>query len=454
MKSFLVRHKKLLALIAVTIGSSTAILDGTVVNLALPKIADEFGAGLSQQQWTADAYLLSLSALILVGGSLGDIYGRKKIYLIGTVGFGLSSLACALAPTVEALIVLRFVQGVFGALMVPGALSIITTMFRGRERSIAIGHWTAWSSIAVIAAPFVGGAILAVASWRWIFLINVPLIAICSLLARATVDESKSSRTRRIDWLGVGLIATGLALLTYGLIEGPVQAWSPASFTAPAIAIAAVVFVAFLWWESRSRDPLVPLRLFGSRTFSGANAMTFLMYGSLGGFGFALVLYLQEQLGYSPVVAGLTLLPISIGLMLFSSKIGALAAQHGARFFMTAGPIISGVGIALLYSLQPGANYWAEVLPATLIFSLGMVLLVAPLTSVVMSAGNEHDSGIVSGINNAVARAAGLIVVAMLGLMGHGVASYHFAIVLCAILAIGGGVVSFFTIKNSPAETK
>ncbi|HEU4715859.1 MAG TPA: MFS transporter [Candidatus Saccharimonadales bacterium] len=445
-KFFRDRKRQTIALIAVVIGSAVAILDGSIVNLALPKIESEWHSGYSSLQWISDAYLLSLSSLILLGGSLGDIFGRKKVYLIGVAGFGISSLLCALSPNVEVLIAMRVLQGVFGALLVPGALSIINTTFSSAsDRAHAIGKWTAWSSIAVVASPFLGGWILAVTSWRWIFFINIPLVIACYVLAHLAVDESKDKRPRRVDLVGAGLGALSLASITYGLIEGPAKHWT--ALEIGALVAGVLLFLLFLYCEYRRRDPMVKLSLFRSKNFSGANLMTFLMYGALGGFTFAFVIYLQAVLHYSAFMAGLTLLPISIFLMLFSGRVSKLSTIYGPRLFMTAGPIIAGLGMALLFFLKPGDSYWLGILPGVLLFSFGLTLLVSPLTTTVMAAVEKDDSGIASGINNAIARSAGLIVVAALGLLGAAHA-YTFALGLCAVMACLGGVVSFVLIEK------
>jgi EmrB/QacA subfamily drug resistance transporter len=414
--------------------------------MALPKIANEMHVGFASLQWITDAYLLSLSALILLGGSLGDIFGRKKVYLVGLVGFGISSLLCAVAPTVGLLIAARVLQGVFGALLVPGALAIINTTFTSEGRSQAIGRWTAWSSIAVVLAPFLGGWILGVASWRWIFLINIPLIAICFALALMSVRETKDVRPRKVDVFGALLVSLGLAGITYGLIEGPPRQWPVSAIAALFLGVA--LSIAFALYEWRSLDPMVQLSLFKSRNFTGSNLMTFLMYGALSGFTFALVIYLQTHMHYSALQAGLSLLPISILLMLFAGKVGRLSAQYGPRFFMTAGPILASLGMTLLFFLQPGDSYITGVLPGVVLFSIGLTLLVAPLTTTVMSSVSETSSGIASGINNAVSRVAGLIVIALLGLLGAAQV-YQFSMALCAVLALLGGIISFIVIERS-----
>lgn len=444
------RRRRLLALLVLTLGSGMAVLDGTVVTLALPRITADFGGGLAAQQWIVSGYMLSLASLVLIGGSLGNIYGRKKIYLIGVAGFGLTSLACALAPSLPVLIGARIVQGVFAALMTPGALALITATFPKKEQVVAIGHWTSWSSIAVLLAPLIGGGILAVASWRWIFLINIPLALLCFAVGSRVLEESKDDTKKQLDYRGAFLIWFGLAALTLGLIEGPAAQWPIWSLMALGIGLASLGM--FILWERRAPAPMVPLSLFRSRNFSGANLATLLLYGALGGYSFALTLYLQNVMHVSALEAGLVMLPSSVLMLLFAGRVGRLASQYGARIFMTLGPILSGVGIALLYPLAPGASLWLHVLPATTLFGIGFVLTVTPLTATVMASAAARFAGVESGINNAVARTASLIVVAVLGIAGAGVSMYHFAIILCAALAIGAGVLSFLMITNNKTK--
>jgi EmrB/QacA subfamily drug resistance transporter len=415
------------------------------VSLALPQISKDLGASFSDLQWIVDGYLLSLSSLLLLGGSLGDILGRKKVYLIGLYGFGAFSLLCGIAPNSELLILFRLLQGIFGALLVPGSLAIINTNFPKEARGRAIGQWSAWSGAATAIGPLLGGYLIDAASWRWIFFINVPLIIICAVLTIKGVEESKDARVRKIDYKGSILAALALAGITYGFIEGPVDKWH-ASSVVPLILGFVFAFI-FLWYEKKSRDPMVPLSLFKSRNFSGANVMTFAMYGALAGFMFALVIYLQTKLGYSAIKAGASLLPVTVLLLFLSGKVGGLSSKYGPRVFMTVGPVIAGFGILLLLPLQVGDNYFTFLLPRVMIFGVGLALMVAPLTTTVMTSVDENSSGIASGINNVVSRIAGLIVVALLGLFGADHV-FRFSILLCGVLALSAGIISFLVIHN------
>ena len=445
--------RQLFALLATIIGSGVVILDGFVVNLALPNLARDLHASFSDLQWVIDAYLLSLSALILVGGSLGDILGRKRMYLLGLMGFGTFSLLCGLAPNLPALIALRALQGVSGALLVPGALAIINTNFKPEQRGAAFGRWTAWSGIVTVIGPLVGGYIIDVASWRWIFFINLPLIAICYWLALTSVEESKDQNPRTVDYTGAVLAATTLAGITYGFIEGPPTHWGRGAISA--LVSGFVLGAVFLWVEAHKKDPMLKLDLFKSRNFKGVNITTFAMYGGLSGFIFALLIYLQSSLGYSGIKAGMSLLPISVVMLFLAGRMGNLATKYGPRLFMTFGPIVSGLGIFLLIRLQPGNSYISGVFPGMTLFALGLAITVAPLTITVMASVPQTESGIASGINNAVTRAAGLIIIALLGLFGvqH---AYRFTMVLCASLLASAGVLSYIIIRNphSTGKTK
>lgn len=438
-------RRQLLTLIATIAGSGIVILDGFVVNLALPNIAHDLDASFSGLQWIVDGYLLSLSALILLGGSLGDIFGRKRIYIVGLVGFGLSSLLCGLAPNLTILILLRVMQGVFGALLVPGALAIINTNIPKKQRGLAFGRWTAWSGITAVLGPLLGGYLISVASWRWIFFINAPIIILCVFIASANIDETKDSKPRKIDIPGAVLAAAALAAMTYGLIEGPVKQWSRG--TIALLMTGVILGVIFYIVEAQSKDPMLKLSLFKSRNFSGVNITTFSMYGGLSGFLFVLVIYLQTTLGYSSIKAGVSLMPVSVMLLLFSSRVGVLAHRYGPRLFMTFGPLTSAIGMITLIRLERGDSYLTGVFPGVFLFALGLAITVAPLTITVMNSVRETESGIASGINNAVSRVAGLLVVAVLGLLGAGQV-YRFGIILCTSLLALAGMISYVLIRN------
>jgi EmrB/QacA subfamily drug resistance transporter len=432
-------------LIATILGSGVVFLDSTVVNLALPALSREFGATFADLQWIADGYMLSLSALIIISGSLGDIFGRKRMYIMGLIGFCVTSALCGFSPNVLSLIILRILQGIAAALIVPEGLAIINTNFPQEGRSVAIGRWAAWSGVSTIIGPLVGGYLIQAFSWRWIFFINIPITLACLWLAAVNVEESKDERPRTVDYLGGTLTALYLALITFGLIEGPTRHWDILSVAS--ILLGIILFAAFIFAEARAFDPMVNLRLFASRNFSGANIMTFAMYGALAGFFFALVIFLQQSAGYSSIQAGLAAIPATILLLLFSGRMGTYTEKYGPRIFMTLGPIISGIGILTLINVPHASNYIFNILPGILLFGIGLTIFVTPLTATVMSSVSHQDSGIASGINNAVSRAAGLIVVALLGLFGAENA-YVFGTLLCAGLAIFAGIAAFIFIRN------
>lgn len=444
------RRGQFITLLATIIGSGAVFLDGSVVNLALPNLAHSLHADFADLQWVVDGYLLSLSALILLGGSLGDIFGRKRVYMIGLAGFGLASLLCGLAPNITVLIAMRILQGLFGALLVPGSLAIITSSFAAEARGTAIGRWAAWSGMAPALGPLLGGYLIDIASWRWIFFINVPLIIICCLLTWKGVRESRGHASRRLDLQGAALAVVALAGFTYGLIEGPAQHWRPVTIIA--LLIGFIFMALFIRAEARHKDPMVQLNFFRSRNFTGANVATFAMYGALSGFFFALVIYLQNTLHYSSLQAGMSLLPVSVFMLFFSGRIGGLAATRGPRLFMTVGPLVCALGIATMIGLHLGQSYLTGVLPGVVLFAIGLSLTVAPLTTTVMSSVGDADSGIASAINNAVSRVAGLVVVALLGLFGAA-QMYHFSAVFCVGLTVAAGVLSWLLVRN-PSRKK
>jgi len=408
---------KRLTLVACILGSGIALLDSTVVNVALPTIQRDLGGGLAAQQWVINAYLLTLGSLILVGGSLGDLFGERRIFALGVGGFGAASLLCALAPSIEALIAARALQGVASALLTPSALAVIVATFKEEERGPAIGSWTAWGGIATVLGPLIGGELLAIGSWRWIFLINLPLVAICVTLILTVIPRMERPRersTRSVDYIGALLAALGLGGPVFALIEQPRLGWGSPAVIIPLIAGAALL-VCFVLYESRARDPMLPLALFRRRNFSAGNVETLSMYAGLSILFFFLVLFLQQIGGYTPLQSGFATLPTTVVMFALSKRFGALADRHGPRFFMGAGPLIAACGLLLFQRVGIHVNYLADVLPALLVFSLGLSMTVAPLTAAVLAGVETNQAGIASAVNNAVARVAGLLGTAAVG---------------------------------------
>jgi EmrB/QacA subfamily drug resistance transporter len=404
-------------LIAAILGSGIVFLDGTVVNIALPAIAHGLHTDYSGLQWVVDAYLLTLSAMILFGGSLGDLFGQKRIFTIGLIGFGAASLLCGIASNITILTIARLLQGALGALLVPSSLAVINTTFDRERRPHAIGIWTAYGGIFTAIGPLIGGVLIAL-SWRWIFLLNIPLILACFYaINQGVTDPSHEQNSgRRLDTAGGLLAVIALGGITYGLIEGPAHGWTSLSVGSIAVALAALI--AFLVYEHRHHDPMVPFGLFRSRNFTGANLATLAMYAALNGALVSVILYLQTALHYSPLAAGLSFLPVTLLMFLISSKMGALTAKYGARLFMTIGPLMAAVGFLMMLRITPEHhNYFSDLLPAVITFGLGLSITVAPLTATVMGSVQEHNSGIASGINNAAARIAGLLMIAALGVV-------------------------------------
>ena len=406
-----------LTLIVAILGSTVVFLDGTVVNVALPAIADKLDAGLAGQQWVVEAYMLALVALLLVGGSLGDQFGRRRIFVIGLIGFAVTSVLCAVAPSVEVLIAGRALQGVAGALLVPGSLALVAATFEGAARGRAVGTWTAWTGIAVVVGPAGGGALVEALSWRAIFWINIPLIAFTVALTLRSVRESSDPDAfRGLDWPGILLSAAGLGAPVFALIEQPSRGWGDPLVLIPLLAGVACLGL-FVLRELHARHPMLDLALFGIRNFWVANVTTFAAYGGLIAGLFFITIFLQQVSGYSPIEAGLATTPISIVLFLLSPRFGRLASGTGPRLPMTAGPIVAGVGLLLLLRVEAGAAYVTEVLPGVLVFSLGLAATVAPLTATVLDSVNERQVGTASGANNGIARVAGLLAIAVLGVI-------------------------------------
>jgi EmrB/QacA subfamily drug resistance transporter len=387
-------------------------LDGTIVNVALPAIRAALHGGLAEEQWVVEAYLLTLSSLLLVGGSLGDRLGRRRVFAAGLIGFGGCSLVCAIAPSSGVLIAGRAAQGVAGALLVPSTLALIMDTFDENERAGAIGSWTAWTGIATVIGPLGGGALIEAASWRWIFAINlVPVGITLMLLTHLRADRPTPGH---VDIVGAILCAFGLGGPVFALIEQPTYGWSDARVAIPLIAGIAL-FIAFIGWERRSPEPMMPLYLFKVRNFAVGNLTTLSMYGGLNVATFFLVLFLQQVGGYTPLQAGLSLLPLTIITFLLARRFGVLADRVGPHLFMGAGPIVAGLGLLLLVRTGPNPDYVSTILPGVVVFGLGLAATVAPLTATVLGSVESGHSGLASGVNNAVARVAGLLAIAVLG---------------------------------------
>ena len=442
---------KRLTLIACALSSAVALLDGTVVNVALPAIERELGGGLATQQWVVNGYALALGALILVGGSLGDVFGERRIFALGVVAFGLTSALCAAAPTAELLVAARALQGAAGAMLTPAALAVIISTFPPEERGRAIGSWTAWTGIGALAGPLLGGQIVALASWRWIFLVTIPPLVVCFLLIRIAVPRGADApRERSVDALGGLLAALGLAGPVYALIAQPRAGWGSPEVLAPGLGGLALLGV-FLLHERRRADPMLPLGLFGRRNFRWGNVETLAMYGGLTINLFLLVLFLQQVAGWTALEAGTATVPVTVVMFFLSSRFGALADRLGPRLFMGLGPLVCAGGLLLLLRLDASVTYLGDVLPAVGLFALGLSMTVAPLTAAVLAETEQAQAGIASAVNNAIARVAGLLGVAVIGTVTGATlttASFHRGIALAAGLLALGGLAGALGIRN------
>ncbi|MEU6140073.1 MFS transporter [Streptomyces sp. NPDC047081] len=449
-------------LLTTVLGSSMAMLDSTVVNVALPRIGRDLDAQLAALQWTVNAYMLTLAGLILLGGSLGDHYGRRKVFVIGVVWFASASLLCGLAPNAGVLIAARALQGVGGALLTPGSLALIQASFHPDDRGRAVGLWSGFGGIGAAVGPFLGGWLVDGPGWRWVFLLNVPLALLCAPIAVRHVPESADGRSHgRFDVPGAVLGALTLAFLTYALIEA-----REGSLVVVVSAVAGVAAgIAFVYVEKHSPDPMMPLDIFASRQFTAVNLVTLCVYAAFGGFFFLAALELQVAVGWSALAAGTALLPTTAMMLLFSARSGALADRIGPRIPLTVGPLLCAAGMLLMLRVGPGASYPADVLPALLVLGTGMVTLVAPLTSTVLGSVDTARAGLASGINNAAARAAGLIAVAALPLLaGMGPEAYrsadafddafHKAMLICAGVLVVGSATAFATVRSLPPDCR
>lgn len=435
---------------ATVLGSSLAMLDATVVNVALPDIARDLGSGVTGLQWTVSGYTLTLASFILLGGALGDRLGRRKVFVWGTVWFALASVLCGLAPNIEILIAARLVQGVGAALLTPGSLALISASIREDDRGAAIGLWSGLGGVASAIGPLLGGWLVEIAGWRSVFLLNIPLAVAVVVVAVKHVPESRDPHAKgKLDIPGAVVVAVALGLLTYGFID---SSWL-------VVALGIVVVGVFVWVELRTRTPLVPPSLFSSRVFLAANLVTLAVYAALGGVFFLLILQLQLALNYSPIAAGVATLPITALMLVLSARAGRLAQRIGPRIPMTVGPLVSATGLLLMLRIAPGSSYVEHVLPAVVVFGLGLSLLVAPLTGAVLGAVSTDRAGIASGVNNAVARTSQLLAVAALpGLAGISGVDYddptvfsdgfHTAMIICAGLLLVGAAIAAFMIRG------
>jgi EmrB/QacA subfamily drug resistance transporter len=446
-------------LAAAILGSGIAFLDSSVVNTALPSIKHEFKASLAGQQWVVTGYLLTLGALLVVGGSLGDLFGRRLAFVSGLIGFGITSALCGIAPNLGVLIAARVGQGVTAALLVPGSMAMIAAVFHPDDRAKAIGAWSGLAGVATAIGPFLGGWLIDAASWRWVFLINLPLAAFAVWIALTKVPETRGDQSgdgerKPIDTPGAIALSLGLAGVVYALIEGPAQRWPNLAVVAAGIGMLSLL--AFALIERKSPTPMVPLSLFQSRRFAGINAATFVMWGAIGAVFFLLTIHLQTDLGYSATEAGAATIPVTILMMLFSAKSGALAQRIGARLPLIVGPLVVAAAFALMTRIHPGVGYMPVVFPAVMMFALGLTITVAPLSATLIASVEDRHAGVGSAINNAVARVASLLAIAVLpalaGIAGAQGASlnsgFSKAMWICAALTAAGAVICALTIFN------
>jgi len=464
------------ALVSAVLGSAVVFLDGTVVNVALPAIRDDLDTGLAAQQWIVEAYLLTLGSLLLVGGSLGDRLGRRRVFMAGLAAFGVLSALCALAPTPELLIVARGLQGAAGSLLVPSSLALITAIFPADERGSAIGTWTAWTGIAFVLGPLGGGALIEFVSWRWIFAINVPLVLATLWTARELPESRDEEMAGRIDYLGAVLVSLGLAGPVFALIEQPNYGWGDPLVFVPMV-VGILLLGAFVWHEDRTPHPMLPLRLFRARNFAVGNLATLLIYGGLGAATFFVTIFLQQVAGYSPIAAGLSLVPITACMWTLSRRFGALSDRIGPRLLMGCGPLVAGLGLIWMGQLDADVNYWTDLLPAVIVFGLGLSATVAPLTNTVLGAVPQHHAGLASGVNNQISRVAALLAIAVIGLVvaarfeaelgsdtvpplsggspaivDASVTAFAAGMMVAGVLVMIGGAISLLGIVNPPRE--
>ena len=446
-------------LVGTILGSGAVFAEGSVTIVALPAIARDFHLGVAGLQWVVNAYLLTLSALILLGGALGDRYERRRVFTLGLAAFAIASIACALAPNLPLLVIARVLQGAAGAVVVPNSLALLEEAFSGEARGTAVGHWAAWSAVSAAFGPLVGGLLVDAASWRWVFVCIAPLAA-AAVLAVGWIGDTRTSsaRSARVDYAGAALVTLGLAGIVGGLMVG-----SDTGFTQPGVFLALIggiaLLVAFVFVERRLKSPLLPTDVFHVRVFTGVNAVTLLVYAALNGLFFLLMLQLQAAMGYSALRAGASLLPINVLMLVLSPLAGRFAARVGPRWPMVIGSLIAAGGMLLFTRVTPGASYATSVLPAAIVFGIGLACLVAPLTSVALGALGEERAGLASGVNNAVARFAGALAVAAIPLAAGlgGVreldaatlsSGFGRAMLICAALCAAGSALASVTVSD------
>ena len=441
-----------LVVAATVLGSGVVFLESTVVNVALPSIAEELNLGMAGLQWILDGYLLTLSALILTGGSLGDAFGRGRMFVLGLVAFGVTSALAAFMPTATSLVIVRLLQGAAGALLVPNSLAVLETVFEGADRGRAIGQWAGWSAASTALGPLAGGWLIDATSWRWVFGVVAPIAFLAAALGMRAISSAPEARARstRIDVSGALLATIGLAGITTALIVGPIR-----SFTDPLVVVcglgSVLVLGSFVFYEQRAEHAMLPLSMFRSRDFAGTNAATLFIYAALSGVFFLLMLQLQEGLGYSALQAGASLLPINVLMVMLSPVAGRLATRWGARWLVAAGAAFCAGGSLLFMTVKPGAAYTTTVLPAASLFGFGLATLVAPLTAAMMASADDSLKGVASAFNNAVARVAGLLATVLIplaaGIAGHAdvqavTTGFATAMAICAGLCVMGGMVA------------
>jgi EmrB/QacA subfamily drug resistance transporter len=448
------KEQRLVLMVSI-LASFVAFLDGSVVNVALPTISEELGGGLAAQQWIVDGYMLTLGALILLAGSLSDLFGRKKVLDAGLIGFGITSILCAIAPNSTFLVIARMLQGVAGALLVPSSLALIISTFSGKAQGKAIGTWTAWTGIAFILGPLLGGILVDSFSWRAIFAINVLPIGVTLYLLSKVAKVEQTDEKVKIDTLGAVLCTLGLGGPVYALIQQPMYGWGDPMVWIPLV-LGVLLLTVFIWWERRNKQAMLPLSIFEVRNFSVGNVATAAIYGALALGTFLLSIYLQQVAGYSALLAGLALLPTTMVMFVLSPWFGALAGKFGPRLFMALGPFIAGVGFFSMLGFNPDTSYWTHLFPGVLLFSLGLSCTVAPLTSAILSDVATKNAGVASAVNNAVARIAGLVTIATIGLVTGthlDTDGFHRALILTATLLLIGGAISAVGIQN-PKEQR